>query len=359
MNILTLKGCTAKPEYLRVGYGKITRYMETETKKEVETPPRLFDAFISGFNTVASHIYLILFPVAIDLLLWFGPHVRIRELLLPVTNQFFGSLISTAAPDMVNVLQTSQQAWIDILGHLNLVSMLRSYPVGISSLLVSLETQINPFGPPQIFEVNSLFQLMSICLLFSLLGMVLGSFYFNQVATCCDQNKKNVSPIHFLVSQIIQVFVLSIFLLIILLLLTVPTSILLSVFALINLALAQTVLIIIIVLFLWLFLPLAFSPMGIFYYNQKALNAMLTSAKVVRTSLPTASLFIVLAILIDQGMDVIWTIPPDSSWMLLIGIAGHAFTSTALLASFFIFYRNNYQWLQDKLRRLTAHRLNV
>jgi hypothetical protein len=333
--------------------------MDIETKKEAGNPPRLFDAFISGFNTVASHIYLILFPVIIDLVLWFGPHIRLRELLFPVTNEFFGTLISTAAPDMVKILQTSQQAWIDILEHINLFSILRSYPVGISSLLVALETQTNPFGQPQNLEVHTATQFLGIWLIFNLLGITLGSLYFNQVATCCDQEKKPVSSLRYLISQILQVLVLSFFLLIILLLLTVPTSILLSVFALINLSLAQTVLIIIIVLLLWLFLPLVFSPMGIFYYNQKALNAMLTSAKVVRTSLPTASFFIVLVVLIDQGMDLIWTIPPDSSWMLLIGITGHAFTSTALLASTFIFYRNNYQWLQDKLRRMAAHRLNV
>ena len=39
----------------------------------VGTPPRIFKSILAGFNTVANHIYLIILPVLIDMVLWLGP----------------------------------------------------------------------------------------------------------------------------------------------------------------------------------------------------------------------------------------------------------------------------------------------
>lgn len=47
-------------------------------------PPRLIASFASGFNTVANNIHLLLLPLALDLLLWFGPHLRLKNLLMPL-----------------------------------------------------------------------------------------------------------------------------------------------------------------------------------------------------------------------------------------------------------------------------------
>lgn len=332
--------------------------MESEKGNTITTPPRLIDAFTTGFNTVANNIYLVLFPLLFDLLLWFGPRIQVKDLLLPVSNAFFTKFLENATPEMSEVMTGSQDLWQSILGRINLVGLLQSFPVGVFSLMASIKPVQNPLGAPLTWEVNSSLQLIGIWLVFALLGLMLGSLYFHQVARCCSK-EPNSSSFRVIAIQALQTILLTIFLILLIILLTVPTSILISVMVLINLLIAQLVLILVLLVFVWLFLPLFFSPHGIFYYNQRALSAMLTSARVVRFSLPATTLFILLVVLLGQGINLIWAIPPETSWMMLVGIAGHAFTSTGLLASSFIYYRNNYQWLQETLQRLAAHRFNV
>ena len=51
-------------------------------------------------------------------------------------------------------------------------------------------------------------------------------------------------------------------------------------------------------------------------------------------------------------LEFLWAIPADNSWLALVGIFGHAFITTALLASSFIYYHDMTTWLQTVLARL-------
>jgi hypothetical protein len=51
-------------------------------------------------------------------------------------------------------------------------------------------------------------------------------------------------------------------------------------------------------------------------------------------------------------MNFLWNTPSDNSWWMLVGIAGHAFVSTALLAASFIYYRDINAWLSAVLEQL-------
>jgi hypothetical protein len=60
-------------------------------------------------------------------------------------------------------------------------------------------------------------------------------------------------------------------------------------------------------------------------------------------------------LLIAYGLNFLWNIPSPDSWMTLIGIAGHAFITTSLLAASLIYYRDMQVWLQTVLDRLKAN----
>jgi len=45
-------------------------------------------------------------------------------------------------------------------------------------------------------------------------------------------------------------------------------------------------------------------------------------------------------------LNYLWKVPPSDSWMTLVGIAGHAFITTAILAASFVYYRDMNVWLQ-------------
>jgi hypothetical protein len=57
-------------------------------------------------------------------------------------------------------------------------------------------------------------------------------------------------------------------------------------------------------------------------------------------------------LVINMGMDFLWSLPKADSWMLLVGIFGHAFITTAMLAASFIYYRDASTWLHTVIERM-------
>ena len=75
----------------------------------------------------------------------------------------------------------------------------------------------------------------------------------------------------------------------------------------------------------------------------------------VRYSLPNIGWFSMLVIVLGQGMDMIWHIAPANTWMTLVGIFGHAFVSTSLLAASFFYYRDINLWIESALQWLKSN----
>jgi hypothetical protein len=144
---------------------------------------------------------------------------------------------------------------------------------------------------------------------------------------------------------------LSLAILAVILIVTIPALILLSIVALISPAVGQIAMLIYTLLLIWVLVPLSFSPHGIFLFRQNALSSMLTSMRLTRFILPAVSIFIMAIVLLSQGLDILWETPQLTSWLSLVGIGGHAFITTALLASSFIFYQDAIQWVQETLQR--------
>jgi hypothetical protein len=136
-----------------------------------------------------------------------------------------------------------------------------------------------------------------------------------------------------------------------------PALLLLSVMTVISPILGQAVLFIGAILLIWLVMPIFFSSHGIFSQQMNALHSILASLRMVRFTLPNTGLFLLMFLIINQGLNFLWSTPPLNSWWMLVGIVGHAFVSTALLASSFVYYRDINVWLKivfDQLQRQTT-----
>jgi len=184
-----------------------------------------------------------------------------------------------------------------------------------------------------------------------LLGFFLGTLYFDAVA-----RKSFEEPSKFSWKKIFTAYLQSLvfFLIIIVLLLmaSAPILIMTSIFSLINAALAQFVLIMLLFLVMWMALPLFFSPHGIFSLEQKAVPSILMSIRMVRFFLPGTSMFIIFCILISEGFNMLWVLPGSDSWLLALGIGGHAFVVTGLLSASFLYYRQGLKWMQFNIQRI-------
>jgi len=324
--------------------------MDTKSAEKTISYPRLIPTIVAGFNTVTKNISLIIFPIVLDLFLWLGPHLRLKTYLEPTITNMGKLFSSLAQPEMNDLFTTSQQLWQEIINRFNLFSSLRSLPVGIPSLISSAGTIQTPFGNVLIFEMPSLGTILTAWLGIFCFGTVLGCLYFNELARSSDPSKPPFS-LKEIGRQFLQSLILFAALMTILIIIAIPTIILISFMAVISPFLAQIVFFIVTLLLLWFLLPLFFSPHGIFIYQQSAFTSLLTCLQVVRIFLPGASMFILVSFLVYQGINLIWQAAPETSWMTLVGIAGHAFISTSLITASFIYYRGGIQWMQEKIKQ--------
>jgi hypothetical protein len=322
--------------------------MQTRASEVKPAPPRLFYSFIAGFDTVANHITLILFPLALDLILWFGPHLSIKNLNQPFIQQVQNSSQLSSA-DASTLGQSIQTVWAFISDKYNLFSGLRTFPVGIPSLMSALAPTTNPLGIPLTLQVRSPLSGIGWYILIAFSGLVFGSWYFNSVAQAVLPEKVNLN-LKFVGKNTLQVIILTFALMLLLLILTVPAFIFIPIFLKVSPAISQVLILIFLVIVIWFLIPLLFSPHGIFIYQQNALISILTSTKVIRSSMPGSITFFFLAMLLSQGMDLLWQVPPDNSWMALVGISGHAFVTTGILAASFIYYRDAIRWVQELIQ---------
>ena len=128
-------------------------------------------------------------------------------------------------------------------------------------------------------------------------------------------------------------------------------SIVVVLVGLLSPVLANIVILVISFLSFWLIVPLFFMPHGIFMKKQNAFYSIYSSLRMIRFSLPTSGVFVVSVFLLSRGLDVLWSVPKDDSWLTLVGFAGHAFITTALLAASFVYYRDMTDWLQNVYER--------
>ena len=316
-------------------------------------PPRLIPSLVEGFNTIASNVYLIIFPIILDLFLWLGPRLRVKQYFLPLVMEAAELSSSAYGMEAADFIESSRQIWTSLLDQMNLFYGLRTFPVGVPSLLVSYFAEKNPIGIPLSIEIVSGRMIMLWIFALLLVGLMLGSLYFGLVARAVvDQRAMDWSM---LVNQSAQAMILSLILLVASVLLAVPASCLLSSLLVMIPSLGSLPFVILGLLLVWVLLPLAFSPHGIFAAELKATRSIVTSFRFVRSMMAGTGMFFILLIIIGYGLDILWTTPQPDSWLLLVGIFGHAFISSGLLAASFKYYDHGIKWQQEVLQ---AHQNN-
>lgn len=332
-------------------------------------PPQMIHSLTSGFQTVANNIHLILLPVALDLLLWFGPHLRLKALVEPFILDLIKFVRLTSPIEMRSVWDGMETLWQTFLNQFNLISVMSTFPIGVPSLMVSQSPLQTPVGAAPLYELSSTVGAALAWLALGLAGLGLGTFYFAwivrgcarlQASLECDESSfprkfnGKIPPLHprVLVWQGLQVLAIIVFLALLFIVIVIPAVFMASLLSLISPFLAQAALLFLTFSAMWFLIPLVFSPHGIFLCGFSVINAMISSAQVVRYSLPGTGLFLVSAIVLNRGLGVLWRVPTEDSWLALVGIFGHAFIATALLAASFIYYRSGLAYVQS-IRNLT------
>ena len=325
------------------------RSIKMTESKIIPAPPQLFRSLVAGFDTITNHIALILFPIGLDLLFWLGPRLSLKHLI----DQWVGEVIKQSlsiAPDAetLGMLESAQELWSSAGDHFNLFVALKSYPIGIPSLMASILPLEMPLGTAKFIEIESLVNVTLMFLGFSFIGLMLGSLFFLFVSEAAVQGEIRLQRI---IKDwpwtSLQVLLLTLTLFVLFFAVSIPAGCVISFAVLGSMVLGQCAILMYAGFLIWIIFPLLFSAHGIFVNRQKVWMSIKRGINVTRLTLPTTSLFFLIALLLIQGLDFLWRVPPTSSWLMLIGLAGHAFVSTGLISASFIYYRAADRWISS------------
>lgn len=314
--------------------GKIIFCMNTSSDFNIKQPS-IIQALISGFNTIANKPNLILIPIILDLFLWFGPNWRVDRVFAPFIKSL-SEIPGIETVEITTLLENYQSVLREMLANFNLATSLRTLPIGVPSLMVSKPSFLNPLGHPITFSLETNAQVLISWLLFLMAGFFLGSLYFQQISTQIIE--LNESSFKSLMKSFVQIIIMPIILLIILMIFTIPLILVITLVTLISPAISQVIIMIAGIFVLWAIMPLLFTPHGIFLYRQNLMAAMITSIKVVRISMGKTAWFFLSSLVLVEGLNYLWRSPKVDNWFLMVGIFGHAFIVSAVIAASFHYF---------------------
>lgn len=324
--------------------------MDVENGVTQARPPNLISALLAGFDSITNHLGLLILPVCLDLFLWLGPRLQIQSLLMR-TLEGINLFADPAGAENAGYVLASQEFWQTASERINLFSAIRTYPIGVPSLMAAELPASAPLGFGT-YQVDTWIAALIIWLGLGVFGVLLGSVYFLVIAQISLDGDFNTGRIFRQVPWTFgQILLLTIVWVFGLMLLSIPASFLLSVILSVGSGFGQVLLLISGGFILWIMFPLIYSAHGVFINNLRFWPSVKKSIRIVQLTLPTTALFILAIFVIDQGLGLLWQIPDNSSWIMLIGLVGHAFIATALLAATFVYYRDADIWMRAVIRR--------
>jgi hypothetical protein len=330
--------------------------METDTKTLKPHPPGLVQALRAGLDTVANNLYLLVLPILLDLILWLGPRLSLKTLLTPMVEDAIQQLMTaggTTTNDMMQVIAQLRQVWEQFLESFNLLSLASTFPVGIPSLLSTWAPATNPLGNPMVSDITTASSAWSIWFVIILVGFLAGSYYMGAIARR-TLNLQAPYSLGTLGGQTLQSLVLTIVLIGILLGVGIPILVMTGILAAISPVLLSPAIFVLGLVCVWIFMPIIFAPHGIFTFRQNALGSIRTSMQVVNGNRAGVGMFVLSLMVLEQGLRMLWQTPTADSWLLLVGIIGHAFISTSLLSASFYYYRDGFRWWQEQTHQSSA-----
>ena len=306
--------------------------MNTQTSPEPTPLPGIVATLKAGFDYTTQHWWLALIPALLDLFYWLGPRLSLRSLIEQATTLFANQAM---LPDInEQLLAAAQQT--------NLFTSLTIPFIGIPTLM-RLPPEATPLAT-QTTEVQSFGIWFALFIGFNIMGFLLTSFYFSLIAQAVKSSENGRQSPQRFVRRIMftwgQLLLLALGLLLISIVIFFPLIIISTLLSLISPQLVFIILFSGMMLIFWLALFLGFTPHGLTLHDRTLRQAVLESVHLVRLNYTSAVTLLLVISGISLVMDELMTYADDGSWFTLSSILGHAFVSTALITTTYIFYRD-------------------
>lgn len=308
--------------------------------------PKVFNAFKAGYNTLSSHLYLLLFPILLDVFFLFGKRLLIADQIRAMfTNLTLPSSVST---EMLNSWEELSNIAVEMFKNFSLTAFLRSFPIGVPSLLAYRPMESNPLGDFSSAQIASFGSTIIYALGFSLIGFLLGILFLRLIRNSILNNSSAPTSDR-LPQQLLSLFTIPVFVIFLSMFVLVPIIFLISIFNsflpflgtlgyfLLSLGIISSV------------IPMFFTPHEILLSGSNFVNSAKESVRNVRPTNGKTSIFIMLAYLATYATNLLWQIPKDDSWMLAVSILGHALVTTIIFIASFHFYIDARDCVRDSL----------
>ena len=327
--------------------------METE-KSNAPTPPvGVIESLSAGFETVAGKIILILIPLLLDLFLWAGPRLTIRPAIASYYNNVY--------QPMVDGMDKDGQAFFGDLSGI-LATAAQELPpqylpvFGMPSLLAGREAASLPFNyVPPLWQVRNTLGLVGVNILSLAAGFLLGGIYLALVASQVSYGSLHMQ--HLLMRLPINLFWLGLLgmgLPMFLLAAYMPFLILAGVLMIFSSQVAIFVLWVGVLIALWVLMFLVFTLHGMFMNDRNLFASLWDSIRLVQWNMSATIFLILLVVLINLSLTYIWSLAPSGSWLALVGLTGHAFITTGLVAATCVFFKDRYRYWQEVRAEIMA-----
>lgn len=296
--------------------------------------PKIFAAFKAGFDTVSKHLYLLFFPIILDLFLLFGFRITIIELMQDVIQKLI--LPPSATPDLVASWETVKIQSVEFFRYFSLTSFLRTFPVGIPSLFSVTDFERNPIGTYQFIQLQQPGSAFLVILGMSLIGLFFAFFFYRSIARAISTQSVPTESILDKKSMISWIMIPTVFFTFTLVVIF-PAVLIISLIGAILPIFTSIGYFLLTIGIITLITPMLFTPHFIFLENMTFKQALLTSFRTVRLTNAKGTTFLFIAIVVSYLTNMLWRIPSDDSWMLLVSVFGHALISTVILVASFHF----------------------
>lgn len=312
----------------------------------------------AGFEVVARHPMIIIVPILLDLFLWLGPRLSISPIVTAAEGLFKASfmasevLSSEAEETYVLISQTFDQ----LAEQFNLFTSLEPAPLlGVPTLMATRMSIDQPLGPRVEIVVGSAFSLMGWVLLLTLLGLVLSAFYLRMIGRrVIKETEVPFAGPGGVIQLWGQLLLFSLIVLVILFMFSMTAAALVAFASLISFGIAGFVITLLFSFVIFIGFHLTFAVPGLVQLRRSPFRAIQESLLITRGDFLNATFLILLILVISSGFNVVWSLPDTGNWTNLIGIAGHAFVSTALTAALFIFYQERLNFMSMLQEAQTA-----
>jgi len=317
----------------------------TNTKSTIISPPKVIFSIRSGFDALTENLGLLIFPFILDIFLWFGPHLGFFSVIEKMINDIKNAPDMMLNQDLQSIMKANQDIWLLIGKKVNVFTMLRTYPVGVPSIMTSILPVKTPLKTALWIDLSSLATVFIVTLLISLFGILIGAYYFSVVSQSVLNGKADwITSLVNLPKKFLWSLLITLFWLVFLFVISIPASCILTLGFFGGETFGKLIILLYGSIMLWIFIPIIFSVYGVFVFDLRVIQSIKEGIKTLNYTLPATGIFLLVVFIISQGLDLVWRIPDESSWLLIIGVIGHAFVSTGLLASSFIFYRDANKW---------------